>query len=409
MDSSDGGLNRPTPEAPNDTADDAHSPSGSSYISSDQPRPTPNACAWRTSRFHDQECSRYFDCPSHVVERSLSDAGSTNEGEDAPPVDNMTGARAEDGRDDDSEDGPSSQRATRSGSTSSNSESGHTAPIDSASQSPATPGPSGADVPGPSQSRQASSSHIDLPARTSSLPRSPSPPSSTRAELNASLPPTPEAAQSPRSQGPEAHHTPAPAAPSSPSSYRAGRAPRDFSDILLPRWQPDSEVTLCPICRTQFSFFVRKHHCRFVLFPHPRLSPTLFANDTRCRKCGRVVCNACSPHRITIPYQYIVRPPGQPRTPQLYTNPFTGDDGFPYATGGERVRLCNPCVPDPNNTPPLPVSSPTHRSQRPHHRSQSSTSSSGFVGVPLGGTTSFFLQNPARDAHARGRSITMVR
>lgn len=31
---------------------------------------------------------------------------------------------------------------------------------------------------------------------------------------------------------------------------------------LLPRWQPDAEVTYCPICNAQFSFFVRKHHCR---------------------------------------------------------------------------------------------------------------------------------------------------
>lgn len=29
-----------------------------------------------------------------------------------------------------------------------------------------------------------------------------------------------------------------------------------------PRWQPDAEVTYCPICRTQFNFFIRKHHCR---------------------------------------------------------------------------------------------------------------------------------------------------
>lgn len=271
MDSSEGGLGRPTPEALNNTADDAHSESGSSHIGSDGSGPTPNACTWRTSRFYDQECSRYFDCPSHVVERSLSDAGSANEGEDAAPVDNVTRALPEDGRDDGSEDGPSSQRSIRSDSTSSNSESGHTASIDSASQSPAIPGPSSADVPGPSQSRQESSSQLDLPARTSSLPRSPSPTSNTGAEQNTPLPPTPGAAQSPRSHGPEAHHTPGPA-PSSPSSYRAGRAPRDFSDILLPRWQPDSEVTLCPICRTQFSFFVRKHHCRFVWLLLPPLS-----------------------------------------------------------------------------------------------------------------------------------------
>lgn len=55
--------------------------------------------------------------------------------------------------------------------------------------------------------------------------------------------------------------------------------------LVLPRWQPDAEVTFCPICRTQFStfvlyvmflcdeliligrlgFFIRKHHCRYVL------------------------------------------------------------------------------------------------------------------------------------------------
>lgn len=34
------------------------------------------------------------------------------------------------------------------------------------------------------------------------------------------------------------------------------------SELVLPRWQPDAEVTFCPICRTQFSFLIRKHHCR---------------------------------------------------------------------------------------------------------------------------------------------------
>lgn len=36
------------------------------------------------------------------------------------------------------------------------------------------------------------------------------------------------------------------------------------SSVGPPRWQPDAEVTYCPICRTQFSFFIRKHHCRQV-------------------------------------------------------------------------------------------------------------------------------------------------
>lgn len=99
---------------------------------------------------------------------------------------------------------------------------------------------------------------------------------------------------------------------------------RRDSDFTPPRWQPDGEVSKCPVCQTDFHFFYRKHHCR---------------------KCGRVVCAACSPHRITIPRQYIVQPPN-------------GDDGEEFGPGaamfgvrnlggGENVRVCNPCVPDP--------------------------------------------------------------
>ena len=50
--------------------------------------------------------------------------------------------------------------------------------------------------------------------------------------------------------------------------YRGGgRADvgRRESDIVLPAWQPDSEVAQCPVCGNQFSFWYRKHHCRYVL------------------------------------------------------------------------------------------------------------------------------------------------
>lgn len=79
-----------------------------------------------------------------------------------------------------------------------------------------------------------------------------------------------------------------------------------------PSWQPDAAVNECPVCQTAFGLWTRKHHCR---------------------KCGRVVCAACSPHRITIPRQYIV----------------TQDDPAHHSElgGGEVVRVCNPCVPDP--------------------------------------------------------------
>ncbi|KAL8948472.1 MAG: hypothetical protein Q9222_005348 [Ikaeria aurantiellina] len=155
---------------------------------------------------------------------------------------------------------------------------------------------------------------------------------------------------------------PLPRRPDAPHSRN-----RESRDIPLPRWQPDSEVATCPICGTSFSFWYRKHHCR---------------------KCGRVVCANCSPHRITIPRQFIVQLPqdadqvpatgppagvevvdltedhdgdaptsqqhcGEHDTPQ---SPIVQID--PALGGGQEVRLCNPCVPDPNPLPHLPFESP---------------------------------------------------
>jgi FYVE zinc finger len=119
----------------------------------------------------------------------------------------------------------------------------------------------------------------------------------------------------------------------------------------VPAWQPDSEVSHCPICKKQFKWMFRRHHCR---------------------KCGRVVCDSCSPHRITIPRQYIVNPP-RPESSSVTapsgneTIDLTVEDEGEEVTrtrrrsrhasihtveGGEKVRLCNPCVPDPQPEPP---------------------------------------------------------
>lgn len=134
-------------------------------------------------------------------------------------------------------------------------------------------------------------------------------------------------------------------------------------EIILPKWQPDNAVTKCPICNTAFSFWYRKHHCR---------------------KCGRVVCANCSPHRITIPRQFIVHPPDdsssteQQRIHGIEVVDLTSDDeasAFPSRSpletgqdrgidaslgGGQEVRLCNPCVPDPNPLPHVDHASPRY-------------------------------------------------
>ena len=113
---------------------------------------------------------------------------------------------------------------------------------------------------------------------------------------------------------------------------------------MLPPWQSDTDVSQCPVCGRSFTFLYRKHHCR---------------------KCGRVVCASCSPHRITIPRQFIVHPPSDG---SLNIIDLTADDETTMSTfgpfrnpalgGGEEVRVCNPCVPDPNYGPP-PQYTPT--------------------------------------------------
>ena len=114
-----------------------------------------------------------------------------------------------------------------------------------------------------------------------------------------------------------------------PSDISNGSASRTHTPTIT-RWQPDDEVQCCPVCHNPFNWWYRKHHCR---------------------KCGRVVCNSCSPHRITIPRQYIIKSPEQANA-DLNGNPSIAPSIIDL-TGGEEVRLCNPCVPDPNLSPHL--------------------------------------------------------
>ncbi|KAI1366746.1 hypothetical protein F5Y08DRAFT_300400 [Xylaria arbuscula] len=161
--------------------------------------------------------------------------------------------------------------------------------------------------------------------------------------------------------------------------------PATSQEFTLPRWQPDSEVNECPICGTQFSVFYRRHHCR---------------------KCGRVVCDRCSPHRITIPHPYIVRPPGDlgPASQHLVPGIEGSIADFSVLGGGERVRLCNPCVPDPNTTPPQTQrsSQPTAADGRPARTRLSSNSVSDYSTGPRPQSR----HAPHGYSHSRTRSAT---
>ncbi|KAJ4300018.1 hypothetical protein N0V90_005267 [Kalmusia sp. IMI 367209] len=108
-----------------------------------------------------------------------------------------------------------------------------------------------------------------------------------------------------------------------PSLPTPASAVRRDSDFVLPRWQPDSEVT----------------HCFYIVHA-PQDSPNILdlINDDDDQPMSRF-----------------------------------GPFGNPALGGGEEVRVCNPCVPDPNYSPPpqhgqtspFPAFSPTSHSPHP--------------------------------------------
>ncbi|KAJ9157567.1 FYVE zinc finger protein [Pleurostoma richardsiae] len=354
-----------------------------------------SVCRYRTDRFYDHECSRYFDCPTHIVERRLSEddtpeRGRSRNSDDASP------ASESDDADGQSASTPSDGPAQPSppvpvGSTSQNPivlgqdpEDNNPAPVPASAASTSDTGPA------------ASASEIvdltsspTIPTRLQPVSLSgPSRPSVSEGSSNRAVPTlssTPANAQVSRPGPPPSPRRPTPPPPPAAVRRRTSTNPaparfdredaggrRGPPELVLPRWQPDAEVTICPICRTQFSIFVRKHHCR---------------------KCGRVVCASCSPHRITIPYQYIVQPPGE-----------GGYADFSSIGGGERVRLCNPCVPDPNTTPPQAQAS---TGQRGHSRSQSTAGGFGSPTAVPPSRFSAYLGSTPNDAYARNRSVTL--
>lgn len=350
----------PSPDQPGRTDD--HTPD---LENSESARETDTniGCQWRTDQYQDGECSRFLDCPSHSIEREES--AHPNESAPSPPPPeadtvstNTTTTDDEPNADRDSvEDRLASQLrllGTRFGASDQG--------VDDVQGGDAGP-----------------STTLDQPLPPLPLPRSTSHmvPLQHPIDLNHSLPPTPREEHAeqelpvtaPRSDRRRSTVTfrddtvdeqASSSRTSTARNYnleRQGSLPtvsqaghrtsqsstsgthdaddRSQSEFVLPRWQPDAEVTYCPICQTQFSIFVRKHHCR---------------------KCGRVVCNSCSPHRIIIPHQYIVRPPGsEDPLPQGFLYDGVSAAGYMDVTGpsgGERVRLCNPCVPDPQTAPP---------------------------------------------------------
>lgn len=301
----------------------------------------PRVCAYRTTRFYDQECSKYFDCPTHQIERARSDSSASeveDEGGEVEEVENEEGEDEEgegegedEGADEDEDEDEvhsSNEASSLSESRSASREMDEEALVASRSGPNSDPeGNIGADdarhdvidlTTSPPDGDNASAQRlasgatdsmgatgagsaqlgqergrqdpevIDL-TNDSPEPLSRAAPSNSNQTAERALPNLPASASgsissSQRSGGSgslSAQRRPGtPPSPPPPvrrrtstsnfgtarSNYQQQRAVESSgsSDIVLPRWQPDAEVTICPICHTQFSIFVRKHHCRYV-------------------------------------------------------------------------------------------------------------------------------------------------
>lgn len=292
----------PSARAPHDHDAREASPSADAildapYSSDEEPNPHGLSCRWRTSEFYDQECCRYFDCPSHLVERRLS-VDDTGE----PSLPRESAVEATEARQDSisprtsiedelpvsDHDGTTTESQQRDETRAANT----SAPLSGLSSGLA------AEREAESAARTISAaSPAALPARTSSLPIRTRVPSRS-IDLRSSDPSGSDIWGESSDHGGRAFTASASAADLSGSSSPRMSARDQLSavygadtnegsgllqslfgpperererdrertgSVVLPRWQPDAEVTYCPICRTQFSIFVRKHHCRYAI------------------------------------------------------------------------------------------------------------------------------------------------
>lgn len=285
-----------------------YSSDSSSGASSNHSSPT-RVCPYRNARFHDQECSRYFDCPSHHIERARSEAAVPDDqhheeqedvaDEEESSSHGISPSNAVGPGGQEMDDAPVGRVGSEADSeaddaghnvidlTVSSPDDNQPSPRESISGEPQN---SGAERGGTEPDEQGNSRPelevIDLTGDSSEESGQPGP-SSSNQNAERALPTLPQSASgssvsSHRSAGPGSpSFQRRPATPPSPppasrrrtssNAFAATRAvhqqqrppeSRRPSDLVLPRWQPDAEVTFCPICHTQFSIFIRKHHCR---------------------------------------------------------------------------------------------------------------------------------------------------
>ncbi|KAI8065804.1 hypothetical protein BC940DRAFT_223078, partial [Gongronella butleri] len=126
-----------------------------------------------------------------------------------------------------------------------------------------------------------------------------------------------------------------PTAPGPPPMEHMNRTSTAASDErtltdLRPRhvWENDRQAAECRRCNRRFNFLVRRHHCR---------------------RCGQIVCDRCSSHRIRLPVE------------ELVEDPMISTAHYPIIAMTPQ-RICDACIRIPiKATVPLPDTSASTR------------------------------------------------
>ncbi|KAI9333746.1 FYVE zinc finger-domain-containing protein [Pilaira anomala] len=141
---------------------------------------------------------------------------------------------------------------------------------------------------------------------------------------------------------------------------------------LLPRsqrvWEMDRQAPECRRCHRRFNFLVRRHHCR---------------------RCGQIVCDKCSSHRIRLPVE------------ELIEDPMVSTSQYPLLAS-QAQRVCDSCYREPirrssesytrrtRSTRPLAVGSQMRRSD---------SSQSLMIDCPVCGNTFLGMPKNEQEQH----------
>ncbi|KAG1147305.1 hypothetical protein G6F37_004977 [Rhizopus arrhizus] len=150
---------------------------------------------------------------------------------------------------------------------------------------------------------------------------------------------------------------------SSDATRTRSKSNADLVTGLLPRsqrvWELDRHAPECRRCHRRFNFLVRRHHCR---------------------RCGQIVCDKCSSHRIKLPVE------------ELIEDPMVSSSQYPFLAS-QTQRVCDACF-------RVPIIRSRHRSRSFAFEMQRSNSASSLmIDCPVCGASFLNMQRGDQEKH----------